>query len=235
MIFSDPSSGERHGYFDGWHDDGFLHYTGEGQRGDQQMRAGNAAIRDHHTDGRALRVFNGAGGVVMYVDEFGLADDEPWYLTDAPETDDGPTRQVIVFRLRPRTTAANTSSPIDALLKQQVETVAIEQQLTEKTWVAPSVEGHEAERREQKLVLAYRDRLLQRGVDAVRLELVPDGEHKPLFTDLYSTDLNLLVEAKGTGERGSIRMRSASSPTTGGSSTLRQRAQSSCRNALAPI
>ena len=206
LIFSDPESGEHHGYFDGWHDDECFHYTGEGQRGDQQMRAGNAAILNHDADGRALRVFDGAGGVVTYVDQFELADDDPYYLTDAPETDDGPTLQVIVFRLRPLTTAAKPSSPIDPLLKKQVETVAVEQQLTEKTWVAPSAEGHEAERREQKLVLAYRDRLLQSGVDAVRLKLVPDGEHKPLFTDLYSSTLNLLVEAKGTGERGSIRM-----------------------------
>jgi hypothetical protein len=206
LIFSDPASGEHHGYFDGWHDDGFFHYTGEGQRGDQQMRAGNAAIVNHVEDGRALRVFDGARGLVTYVDEFELADDEPYYRTDAPETDDGPTRQVIVFRLRPLTIAAAPSSPIDPLLKTQVETVPVEQQLTEKTWVAPNAEGHEAERREQKLVLTYRDHLLRRGVDATRLKLVPDGEHKPLFTDLYSADLNLLVEAKGTGERGSIRM-----------------------------
>jgi hypothetical protein len=170
------------------------------------MRAGNAAILNHEADGRALRVFDGARGVVTYVDEFVLADDEPYYMTEAPETDDGPTRQVIVFRLRPLNTAADSSSPIDPLLKQQVETVPVEQQLTEKTWVAPSAEGHAAERREHRLVLAYRDRLLARGVDAIRLKLVPDGEHKPLFTDLYSAGLNLLVEAKGTGERGSIRM-----------------------------
>ena len=44
LIFSDPASGEQHGYFDGWHEDGLFHYTGEGQRGDQQMRGGNSAI-----------------------------------------------------------------------------------------------------------------------------------------------------------------------------------------------
>jgi hypothetical protein len=78
LIFSDPASGEQHGYFDGWHDDGFFHYTGEGQRGDQQMRAGNAAILNHVRDGRALRVFDGAGGVVTYMDEFERADDDPY-------------------------------------------------------------------------------------------------------------------------------------------------------------
>jgi hypothetical protein len=206
LIFSDPASGEQHGYFDGWHDDGLFHYTGEGQRGDQQMRAGNAAILNHKSDARALRVFNGAGGIVTYVGEFEIADGEPYYFTDAPETGNGPIRQVIVFRLRSLDSTAGSASAIDPLLKQTVQTVAVEQQMTEKAWVAPSSEGHEAERREQKLVLAYQRRLEQRGAMVGRLKIVPDGEHKPIFTDLYVADLNLLVEAKGTGERGSVRM-----------------------------
>jgi hypothetical protein len=53
------------------------------------MRAGNAAIVNHVRDGRALRVFDGAGGVVTYMDEFELADDDPYYMTNAPETDGG--------------------------------------------------------------------------------------------------------------------------------------------------
>jgi hypothetical protein len=98
---------------------------GEGQRGDQQIRAGNAAILNHLGNGRALRVFDGARGVVTYVEEFELAEDEPYYMTDAPETDDGPTRQVIVFRLRPLTIAAAATSPIDPLLKKPVEAVPV--------------------------------------------------------------------------------------------------------------
>jgi hypothetical protein len=34
-----------------------LHNTGEGQRGDQEMKSGNGAIFRHKEDGRALRVF----------------------------------------------------------------------------------------------------------------------------------------------------------------------------------
>src|SRR5262249_33781060 len=105
FIFSDPVAGEPHGYFDGWRDDGCFHYSGEGQYGDQQMKSGNAAIL-HHKDParpRALRVFMGARGVVTYEDEFELDDERPFYETDAPETNNGPVRKVIVFRLRPKT------------------------------------------------------------------------------------------------------------------------------------
>src|SRR4051812_45292809 len=64
LIFSDPAEGEQHGYFDGWHDDGLFHYYGMGQRGDQKMQSGNAAILNHKSHGRALRVFDGARGTV---------------------------------------------------------------------------------------------------------------------------------------------------------------------------
>ena len=207
FVFSDPVAGEQHGYFDGWRDDGLFHYTGEGQRGDQQMKSGNGSILHHKEEGRALRVFDGARGTVTYVGEFETDGDQPYYYTDAPETNNGPVRQVIVFRLRPLDTVpALPASPIDRLLKQRVEQVAIEQQMTERAWVAPSNEGHEAERREQKLVLDYRDHLKRKGVAATRLKIVPDGEHKPIFSDVYVTDRNLLVEAKGSVERGAIRM-----------------------------
>ena len=50
MIFSDPKSGEPHGYVDSWQDDGCFHYTGEGRRGDQRMDANNAAVLNHRQE-----------------------------------------------------------------------------------------------------------------------------------------------------------------------------------------
>ena len=101
LIFTDPASGERHGYFDRWREDGVFYYTGRGQRGDQVFESGNLAILNHSENGRALRVFEGAGGIVSYVGRFELADEQPWIYEKAPETDAGPDRQVIVFRLVP--------------------------------------------------------------------------------------------------------------------------------------
>src|SRR3954454_2064525 len=101
FIFYDPETGEQHGYYENWQADGCLHYTGEGQRGDQEMKSGNAAIYHHKDDERSLRVFRGARGTVTYEGEFELDDIEPFQRTDAPETGNGPTREVIVFRLRP--------------------------------------------------------------------------------------------------------------------------------------
>ena len=208
FVFSDPIAGEQHGYFDGWRDDGCFHYTGEGQRGDQRMISGNAAILKHEAEGRALQVFMGARGTVRYEDEFELDPEQPYYTTDAPETGNGPVRQVIVFRMRPKTIAPKPrKSKLDAALDggTTVE-VPVEEQWTERAYVAPSHEPYQAERKEQTLVLAFKAHLERKSHDVCRLKIVPSGEAKPLFTDLYDRTTNALIEAKGSVERGAIRM-----------------------------
>jgi hypothetical protein len=171
------------------------------------MKSGNAAILNHASAGRALRLFVGAKGQIAYEGEFELAPDPPFYTTDAPETRNGPIRSVIVFRLRPLDVRAKpSSSKLDSLGQAGIQDVPVEQQWTEKTFVAPSQEVYEAERREQALVLAYRDHLLSQGHAVSRLKILPPGEAKPLFSDLIDRTTNTLFEAKGTVERGAIRM-----------------------------
>lgn len=208
FVFTDPASGEQYGYIDSWREDGAFHYTGEGQRGDQQMKSGNKSILEHDEDGRALRVFSGARGTVRYEGEFQLDHDEPWYTTDAPETDTDETRSVIVFRMRPKDTDPKPpKSKLDSVAATPgTEEVPVEEQWTEKAFVNPSREPYEAERREQKLVTAYKAYLEREGHDVCRLKIVPPGEAKPLFSDLYDRTTGTLVEAKGTVERGAIRM-----------------------------
>jgi hypothetical protein len=109
LVLTDPRSGERHGYFDQWATDDSFHYTGEGQRGDQTMTRGNLAILSHRADGRALRVFQGASGTVQYVGQFVLDELEPFTITTAPSTNDGPPRQVIRFHLLPIDRAVTTA------------------------------------------------------------------------------------------------------------------------------
>ncbi len=207
LIFSDPAAGEPYGHFDGWRADGCFHYTGEGQRGDQEMKSGNAAILNHKAEGRALRLFLGARGRVTYQGEFELAPERPFYTTDAPEAGNGPDRNVIVFRLRPLDVGPKPgSSRLDGVNSPGVEEVPVEERWSERAFVAPSRKEDEAERREQALLLAFRDHLLEQGHAVSRLKIVPAGEAKPLFADLIDRTTNTLFEAKGTVERGAIRM-----------------------------
>ncbi len=108
LIFTEESSGRFHGYTDRWAEDGTFWYTGEGQRGDQGFVRGNRAILDHVAQGRHLRLFDGASGEVRYVGEFILDELQPFSYSQAPETGNGPMRQVIQFHL----IRAERSAPI---------------------------------------------------------------------------------------------------------------------------
>lgn len=207
FVFAEPATREPHGYCDGWRADGCFHYTGEGQRGDQQMKAGNVAILNHEADDRALRLFLGAQGRVTYEGRFALPLDTPYYTTDAPEANDGPDRNVIVFRLRPLDVGPRRgSSRLDLVSGAGVEDVPVEERWTEKAFVAPTRRGDEAQRREQDLLQAFHDHLLKQGHEVSRLKIVPEDEAKPLFADLFDRTTNTLFEAKGSVERGAIRM-----------------------------
>ena len=207
FIFWSPAVGERHGYFDEFRSDGRFYYTGAGQYGDQRMRDANLALLRHVHDGRAVRLFSGAGGEVEYVAELELDGEEPYYETEAPETDGGPLRRVFVFRFRVvEGSPQGPQSLLEDALGPTVEEVPIENRWTEKFFVQPSAAEYEAERREQELVLRFEQYLRQRGHDVGRLKIVPPGERRPIFCDLFSKTANALVEAKGSVARESIRM-----------------------------
>jgi hypothetical protein len=71
FVITAPEKGRAYGYiYDGRADDGFFHYTGEGQVGDQQMTQGNRAIRDHELEGRELHLFEADGKELEYVGAF---------------------------------------------------------------------------------------------------------------------------------------------------------------------
>jgi hypothetical protein len=172
------------------------------------MKSGNAAILNHRAEGRALRVFTGARGIVTYLDEFEVDDAEPFQFADAHETEEGPLRQVIVFRLRPKTIEPKEpTSKLAPVLAGPIRTnVPIEQQQTEKAYVEPNRDAYEAERREQRLVLALEAHLCSHGHKVSRQRLLPPGEARPILTDLFDETMGMLIEAKGTVERSAIRM-----------------------------
>ena len=172
------------------------------------MKGGNAAMLNHKQDGRALRLFQGVGGTVAYVGEFEVASPFAVYTTDAPETGDGPIRSVIVFRLVPKDTfpAHATGGRFHLGRTTEAKEVEVEEQHTERMFVEPGREPYEAERREATLVRAFGDFLTLGGHKVTRLCVLPEGEAKPLFSDLYVRSLPLLVEAKGTVTREAVRM-----------------------------
>jgi hypothetical protein len=206
FLITAPERGSAFGYiYDGLADDGFFHYTGEGQVGDQVMTQGNRAVRDHETEGRALHVFEARGTTLEYVGEFRYHDD---YQADAPEVDNGPIRKVIVFRLEQITGTPTdlVHNRIDRLGTDTVREVAVEQSLTERMLIEGRQEPYEAERREQKLVLELSEYLGRHGHEVCRLQLRPSGEPAALFCDLYDKTTNTIYESKANVTRPATRM-----------------------------
>ncbi|HTZ85072.1 MAG TPA: hypothetical protein VMB05_00250 [Solirubrobacteraceae bacterium] len=205
FLFTDQEQGLRHGYlYDGQHSDGFYHYTGEGQFGDQKMAQGNRAIKDHAAEGRELHLFDAGGGSATYLGQFQYIDH---YTADAPETGDGPMRSVLVFRLQPiGETVGLAPSRLENISPELIKEVSVEQHLTERMMIEPNREPYVVERREQHLVRSYMAQLIARGHDVCRLQLRPAGERAPLFCDLYDRSTNTLIEAKGSTARSAFRM-----------------------------
>ena len=203
FVFTDPGSGEQHGYFDRWDEDGTFRYSGEGQRGDQQLVKGNAAIRDHVAKGRALRVFRGAGGLVEYVGQFELDATHPFEEEQAPETGGGPMRKVIIFRLLPVGPVAGPSSG-----EANGVDVPIERRSTEHTHVLRPESLIDSVRRESELVAAFASWLRERGIYARRLKCIfpGGGNASALFSDIYIPQHDQIIEAKGLVTREAIRM-----------------------------
>ncbi|MFD4117091.1 hypothetical protein ACFWSJ_27020 [Streptomyces niveus] len=116
-LYSDPSVGEKVGYYDGWlaEEDEvgpIFEYTGAGKVGNQSFEGnggavGNRAILSHAELGRTLRVFTQVGRVPgtdtrthRYLGAFTLDALQP-YVWRRVHGEDGKIRDVIVFRLRP--------------------------------------------------------------------------------------------------------------------------------------
>lgn len=230
FLYSDPTAGARFGYkYDGWNADESIYlYTGEGQRGDQQMREGNRAIATHKEAGRSLRLFVADGYVPgtqtriqRYLGEFEVDSDQPWTRTEAPDQDDLP-RTVLVFRLRPvgdafrRPTDASEQGDIGAgdSVPQDLQQVPMEAVAASVPAEAVTTASFErlppssiiAYRREAALAERLKRFLEERGRSVRRYKLRHAGSLQDLYTDLYDETDKVLYELKASASRESVRM-----------------------------
>ena len=225
MIYSDPREGELHGYgFDGWVEgDSIFHYTGHGPVGDQEMKSGNRAIRDHRLRGRSLRVFVADGIELgtketkrqLYVGEFSVDVEEPYFVAEGLDKN-GDSRAVFVFRLRPTGMAlvrpedrAGIPPRVSTTEVEEIEVavneIAVEDQHRvefDRAGAAPM----SAVRREGELVKRYRAELLAAGHQVTSYAITPRGHVAPLRVDLFDKETGELCEAKGRTTRTSIRL-----------------------------
>jgi len=96
FIFS-GKTGKQHGYQDGWDEDNYFWYSGEGQIGDMKFTGGNKSVLNHQVDEKKIYLFEKSkkSGWWMFIDELQLVNYE-YYNTGDTE---GNERKGIKFKL----------------------------------------------------------------------------------------------------------------------------------------
>ncbi|MDQ3899801.1 MAG: hypothetical protein M3319_04910, partial [Actinomycetota bacterium] len=95
--------------------------------------------------------------------------------------------------------------PVTPFSSVTVRVVPVEAKNTERASISPDPEPCEAERREAALVHSYRHHLEGLGHTVGRLLVIPPGESRPLYSDLWDETARELIEAKGTVNRDNLR------------------------------
>ncbi|MGI8578876.1 MAG: hypothetical protein ACR2KG_13400 [Nocardioidaceae bacterium] len=201
FLFSNPSVGRAFGYnYDGWHDDGTFHYTGDGQLGDQlPTSGGNKALVDAPALGRTVRLFRSEGTETTYLGAFSLATDPPYYSDAAPDRE-LVVRKVLVFRLEPLGTVVHDDVDDAPRDTDAPEEIPVEAGDIDSYLVRHPDEPVTAVRREAQLVARYVAWLSNIGEEAVRHRIpVPGGGY--LFTDVFNRTRQEVVEAKASAAR----------------------------------
>ena len=207
LLFTSSTAGAQFGYaFDGWHSDGTFHYTGEGQSGDQVMKEGNRAVRDHLKDGRALRLFEKRGNSVTYVGEFELPDESYVLLDEAPDVSKLGVRSVFVFRLRPTMPTWQGDLP-KAPEGEFATSIPIELTNTDEYVLQrQSLEPVAALRQEAALVARYVAWVEKELQSSVQRQSIPTAAGHLMYTDAFVVKTRALIEAKASSSREHIRM-----------------------------
>ena len=98
FIFS-ANTGKKYGYQDGWDDDKYFWYSGEGQTGDMEFKSGNKSLLDHGINGKRVYLFEKTKniGFWKFKDELNLVDYD-WYDINWEENGIQKTRKGIKFK-----------------------------------------------------------------------------------------------------------------------------------------
>ncbi len=230
LLYTDPASGEKSGYYDGWlpteDDNGpVFEYTGDGE-GDQVFLGTygprNRAILLHVDEKRALRVFKAVGTVPgrktriqRYVGKFELDKEQPYVIRQAPNKS-GALRRVIVFRLRPSEEISPLPEDVITSLPE-TEILSVPADTTTSRLVEPesyngkpisrsAVPRTKASRREASLCEDFQKMLEEHEHEVKRFQIRVADLSSSLLTDLYDINSQVLYEAKGTSSREAIRM-----------------------------
>lgn len=207
LVFTDVRSGSAFGYhlFEGLQEDGSYSYTGEGQRGDQQLTRGNRALAESGSNGRPIRLFTVQGTSVTYVGEFATGDPTYWERT-IPDID-GKPRTGLIFNLVPVDAVSTLLAPASATEAPRADVDTWTPPNTSDVIVAVEAPEPPSDRVVSRLEFALQSDfgtwLRAGGEEPRRLRLTSHGA--TIEPDLYVESRGWIVEAKKSSGRDYVR------------------------------
>lgn len=225
MLWWRPDRGGAFGYQDGWTPSGeAFYFSGLGQEGDQGFSTPyqeNGRLRDHAVSGDQVRLLKYvAANTVRYVGELRLDPVDPWRWRDGHDRT-GAVRKIIQFRLLPvGRVKREPSDPVHEppssrpvavrhIVESLPEPRATHIEALKSVTFRQGIAARQilARRRELELVHALRDWLDdQLGLTATGLLIPYAPESRNLRVDLFVSQPPLLIEAKSSASRESIRL-----------------------------
>lgn len=207
LLFHDAKKSKKFGYdiWEGFQADGSFHYSGQGTTGNQELTKSNAALITADDLGKRIHLIESADGVCTYLGRFVLG--EPKYFVKlAPDVSQTDVRRLYVFNLYP-VDGQNTISITD-----NVESV---RGIT-RNWSAPAfseisyeVSGptnRQLVRSEFELQASFGEFLIKHGHTPYRHEFKIGKKKGGLAPDFWIPSLGIVVEAKPTLDRETLRL-----------------------------
>jgi len=181
LIFS-GDAGHAYGYKDGWTEDGYFHYTGEGQVGDMEFVRGNQAIRDHKQNNKKILLFiYERKAYVKFHGEVGFLDYEIFRTPDRNEK----IRQGIRFILG---SVDSHSSPASTSATTNNKTIYKKPNITERKGLVTSRVGQGYYR--QEIVNKYHGKCAVTGTDLLEILIASHITPWRISTDEEKLDVD---------------------------------------------
>ncbi len=206
MVFHDKKVSKEFGYdaWEGWQVDGEFTYTGQGKKGDQELKRGNIGIIKAFEGGRAIRLIESNNTYATYIGEFVLGD--PYFEIRQALDEDKNLRNVFVFNLVPvgEVFHANKQSANAFLNDYEVASWVSPNDSVVEIEFANRILSH-MEQLEHTLQAEFGNFLIASNEVVQNISFTIDGQKGRLRPDFWLPDRNLVVEAKVSTSREYVR------------------------------
>lgn len=205
LLFHDAKKSKKFGYdiWEGSQADGSFHYSGQGTSGDQKMIKSNAALLTAHEAGKPIHLIETQEGTCTYLGRYLLG--EPKYFSRlAPDVSMTEMRKIFVFNLVPTSSShfeESSGKPAHGITRPWVKP-----EFSRVKYELGALVNREMIRVEFELQAAFGTFLITKNLTPFRHEFRIESAKGGLLPDMWIPSLKMIVEAKATLDRETLRL-----------------------------